>query len=131
MKASTDQAHKSRGIMVKDLKDYIQLEKSESASFKELSFALFSGGEAITSFNHQSHKIRKKRAPKHGSNPVLVLVQLGVAFLSMHNYWQNAKCHQLLEANKSSPSAPHQSHRFVSPDVNSPPPPRSIHATLI
>lgn len=96
--------------MVKDLKDYIQLGKSESASFKELSFALFSGGEAITSFKHQSHKIRKKRAPKHGSNPVLVLVQLGVAFLSTHNYWQNAKCHQLLEANKSSPSAPHQSH---------------------
>lgn len=68
MKASTDQAHKSREIMVKDLKDYIQLGKSESASFKELPSALFSGDEPITSFKHQSHKIRKKEHP----NTVLI-----------------------------------------------------------
>lgn len=82
MNASTDQALKSRGIEVKDPKDYIQLGKSESASFKERLSALFSGDEAIPSSEQQSHKIRrKKRAPKRGSNPVLVLVQLGVAFL--------------------------------------------------
>lgn len=109
MNASIDQTCKSRGIIVTDPKEYTQLEKSESASFKELLSALFSGDEAITSFKHQSYKIRKKRVPKHGSNPVLVLVQLGVAFLSTHNYWQNVKCQQPLEANNSSPSAPHQS----------------------
>lgn len=68
MNASIDQTYKSRGIIVKDPKEYTQLEKSESASFKELLSALFSGDEAITSFKHQSYKIRKKEYP----NTVLI-----------------------------------------------------------
>lgn len=104
MTASTDQAHKSRGIMVKELKDYTQLGKSESASFKELPSALFSGDEAITSFKHQSHKIRKKEHPN------TVLIQSW--FFSSSGSLSYPRTGRMLNVNSSWKriSPPHQLH---------------------
>lgn len=47
---------------MKDPQDYIQVGEKVKVvpfSFNELLSALFSGDEAITSFKHQSHKIKK------------------------------------------------------------------------